>query len=180
MRIPVFLFLGLLLIPLQTSLLDSLPAWLGMPDLLFLLIVFMAIHLRTHQGALLCLFFGTAMEVFCGYFLGLHVITYMLIFFLIKGISTALAIDESTHQPPIAALGYLLTSGIIYIFTAMLADQTLSPWAWGKVLQRVLMVTILVIPTNRFFLMIRAICDHKYETKSFYRRKKSGNRYRDL
>lgn len=176
MRITVFLLLGICLLTMQTTLFHVLPEWVGMPDLLFLLVVFMAIHLPTTSGALLALVFGTMVEAFSGYFLGLYALAYLLIFFVLKGLSVALAIDEVNHQPPIVALCYLVANGFVYLFSGMLAEAPAASWSWGGVLQRVLIIIILVVPVGRLFTLILELCKRQDE-QSFFRRNK-GNRYR--
>jgi rod shape-determining protein MreD len=180
MRILAFTILGMVLITMQTSLLQVLPEWLGLPDLLFLLIVFAAIYFEVFQGVLLCLVLGTFMEVFSGYFLGLYVISYLLVFGLVRSASTGLAIKDQSQQPAIAAVSYLLSGGLTYVFTSMLADESLSPWSWGEVLRQVLIITILAIPFNCLFHKVMVVCDKKHERKSFFSRNKfnEGNRYR--
>lgn len=179
MRIPVFLVIGMILVAVQTSIFQGLPEWVGVPDLLFILIVFSAIYMEVTQGAVLCLVLGTAMDVFSGYYLGLFVLAYFIVFFLIRAISARLAIKESSQQPAITALAYLLAYGQVYVFSAMLAEEDLSPWSWGEVLQRVLIITILTIPFNRIFRLVLDQCDKKHEKRSFFKNKyRKGNRYR--
>jgi len=45
MLVSVFFFLGVFLLILQTTLFQILPEWAGKPDLLFVLIVFLAIRM---------------------------------------------------------------------------------------------------------------------------------------
>ena len=149
-----------------------------MPDLLFLQIVFMAIHLRVHQGALLTLIFGVALEVFSGYFLGLYALAYLLVFVIIKGLSSALAIHEANHQPPIVALSYLVANSFIYVCNAMLTSESQGSWEWGGLLQRVLIVIVLVVPVNRLFSAVLDFCDRGIEKKELLFHRKTGNRYR--
>lgn len=177
MRIFAFFLLGIFLISLQVTLFQALPEWVGMPDLLFLLIVFMAINFKVSQGAFLVLVFGTMYEVFSGYFLGIYAFAFLLIFFVTKGLSVALAIDESNHQPPIVAIGYLMANGLVYLFSVMLISDISISWTWGGILQRVLILVVLVVPFNRLFGMVMTVCDHKSENRSFMNRKK-GNRYK--
>lgn len=176
MRITVFLLLGMFLLTVQTTIFHVLPEWVGMPDLLFLLVVFMAIHMKTTSGAILTLVFGTMVEVFSGYFLGLYALAYLLVFFVLKGLSVALSIDEVNHQPPIVALCYLIANGFVYVFSVMLVDNHSSSWSWGGVLQRVLIVIILVVPVGRLFSLVLGLCDRREEFNFLSRRK--GNRYR--
>ncbi len=179
MRLPIFLAIGILLITVQTSIFQALPEWIGMPDLLFILLVFSAIYLKLSQGIVLCLVLGTAMEVFSGYFLGLYVLSYSLVFFLIRAVSAILAIKEASQQPAITALAYLVAHGLLYLFSSMLAEEDLSPWSWGGILKRVLIITILTIPFNRIFHLVMQQCDKKYERRSFFmKRRGKNNRYR--
>lgn len=179
MRIAVFLLIGLFLLTVQTSLFQGLPEWIGTPDLLFILVVFAAIYLDITQGAILCLVLGTAMEVFSGYFLGLYVLSYFIIFFLIRAVSSILSIKEPSQQPAITALAYLLANGLVYVFSLMLVEEDLSPWSWGGILQRVLIITILTIPFNRIFQLVMHQCDTKHEKRSFFVKKYGkNNRYR--
>jgi rod shape-determining protein MreD len=167
------------LLAVQTSIFNGLPEWIGVPDLLFILIVFSAIYLQAIEGVILCLVLGTAIEVFSGYYLGFYVLSYILVFFLIRSVSAVLAIKEPSQQPAVAALAYLLANGLVYVFSAMLAEESLSPWSWGVMLQRVLIITVLTIPFNRIFHVVMQQCDKKYEKRSFFRKRYGkNNRYR--
>lgn len=179
MRTLVFFLLGTFFIILQTTLFQSFPGWIGVPDLVFLQIVFMAIHLRVYEGAFLTLVFGVMLETLSGYFLGLYALAYLLIFTITKGLSAALSINEANHQPPIVALGYLLANGFVYICSVMLANVDQSSWDWGGLLQRVLIVIVLVVPVNHFFNLILDFCDRGIEKKQLFFYRKSGNRYRN-
>jgi rod shape-determining protein MreD len=154
LRFIIFLFLGFAFIGLQTTLSQALPQWIGLPDFLFLLIVFIAIHFPAIKGATLVLIFGVLVEAVSGYFLGIYTIAYLLIFFIIKGLAAGLAIDEANLQPPIVAIGYLLANGVIYMCTDMLATTSLMPWNWGEILQRLLIITILTVPVSAFLEML--------------------------
>lgn len=180
MRIPVFTILGVVLLSLQTSFLPIIPEWLGLPELLFLLIVFASVYLSIAEGVVLCLVFGMAMEVVSGSFLGIYVVSYGAIFFMIRGFSAWIAMEHSSSLPGIAALAYLLSRGLVYVFTAMLTDESLAPWVWGDVLLRVLIVAVLILPFDALFQLILEKCDAKRQRRSFFRRRsfKSGNRYR--
>ncbi len=181
MRFTIFLLMGLFIIGLQTTFFKILPTWIGQPDLLFLLIVFIAIHFPTAKGAVLTLILGIFIEVVSGYFIGIYAIAYLLIFFLIKGLSVGLAIDESNHQPPMVALGYLLANGFIYMSNSMLADNPLTPWNWGEILSRLLIVTILTVPMN---IMFKALWHPQIKVDDlnpFFKlfQQPKGNRYRN-
>ncbi|HFQ81096.1 MAG TPA: hypothetical protein ENK33_06965 [Desulfobacterales bacterium] len=181
MRFILFLSLGCLFIGLQTTIFQALPKWIGVPDLLFLLIIFIALRASIAQGVLLMMIWGTIMGVLSGYFSGLYTIAYLLIFVIVKALSMGLSIDEINHQPPIVALSYLLANGIIYIFSSMLASSSLTPWLWGEILQRLLIITILVIPAHKVFSLLWNIgINNKDNGFPTIFRSKQGNRRRTV
>lgn len=177
MKIILLLFLGIFSLALQTTVFQALPEWIGIPDLLFLLIVFLSLHCKPGTGATLTLLLSIALEVFSGYFLGLYAIAYLLIFFFIKWLSVRFALTEITQQPALAALAYLFVNAFVYLSSMMLADVPPNPWGWGGILQRVLIVTILAIPANRCLLSLMSWCDQRRRGGSFFRQKK-GNKYK--
>jgi len=177
MRVFIFFLLGILFISLQTTLFQAFPEWVGVPDLLFLLILFLALYFRPWPGAVLTLLLGVGMEVFSGHFLGLYVMAYLMIFFVAKGLAGHFALDALNHQPPLVALSYLFVNAFIYLSSLMLADTPLSPWGWGIMLQRTLIITILVIPVNRCLFLVMSRCDKRPKKRSFFGQKK-GNYYK--
>ena len=176
MKIILFLFLGVLFLALQTTVFQAFPEWIGVPDLLFLLIVFLALHFKPGTGATLTLLLSLGLEVFSGYFLGLYAVAYLLVFSIIKWMSARFALKEVNQQPALAALAYLFVNAFVYISSLMLA--TVSPvWGWGSILQRVLIVSILAIPVNRWLFSMMSWCDKRPRGGAFFRQKK-GNQYK--
>ena len=177
MKIILLLLLGVLFLALQTTVFQAFPEWIGVPDLLFLLIVFLALHCKPGTGAVLTLLLSIGVEVSSGYFLGLYAIAYLLVFTIIKWLSGRFALQEVTQQPALAALAYLFVTAFVYLSSLMLADVSYNPWGWGAILQRVLIVTILAIPVNRWLFSISSWCDQGQRRRSFFRPKK-GNQYK--
>lgn len=177
MKITLFFFLGILFLALQTTVFQTFPEWFGSPDLLLLLIVFLALHFKPGTGAALTLLFAIGLEVFSGYFLGLYAIAYLLVFSIIKWLSSHFAVKDMNQQPAIASLSFLFANAFVYLSSLMLADANPNPWGWGTILQRVLIVTILSIPANLALLSLMTWCDKKRNSRSFFRQKK-GNTYR--
>ena len=177
MKTILFLLLGVLFLTLQTTVFQAFPEWIGVPDLLFLLIVFMALHCKPGAGTLLTLLLSVGVEVFSGYFLGLYAIAYLLAFTIIKWMSGRFALKEVHQQPALAALAYLVVNAFVYLSSLMLTNESSHPWGWGAILQRVLIVTILAIPVNRWLFSISSWCEQKHPQRSFFRQKK-GNQYK--
>ncbi len=177
MRFLIFFLLGILFLALQTTVFQALPEWIGVPDLLFLLIVFLALNCKPGTGAMLTVIFAIGLEVFSGYFLGLYAMAYLLVFFILKGLAARFTLDEVNHQPPLVALAYLFLNAFVYLTNLMLAEESPNPWVWGGILQRVLIVTILSIPASRCFSSLMSWCDQRTSPRSFFISKK-GNRYK--
>ncbi len=176
MVVSALFLLGTILLILQTTVLHALPEWFGRPNLLFLLVVFIATNLDVYKGAMLALLFGLLMDIFSGIFLGLHPIVYLLLFFVLQGVSRTLAINEAVHQMPLVALSYLATASSIYLFATILAPESTFYWAWGNEILQVLILAIICIPFFSFCKWIIALLNDTGKRNPF-RRQKSGNRY---
>ena len=172
-----FLLLGATLLTIQTTIFTMLPAWMGNPDLLFLLIVFIAIRFDIFPGALLTLFFGLMTDIFAGVFLGLFPVIYLLLFFVLQGLSRLLVIDETVHQAPLAAASYLFTSSGIFIFATVLAPDSVLVWSWRDIILETLILAVVAIPFYHFCAKIHDLARQDIKNRSFLR-PKSGNRFR--
>ncbi|MEW6595493.1 MAG: rod shape-determining protein MreD [Thermodesulfobacteriota bacterium] len=151
MLIGIFLAIGTLCLILQTTLLHDLPAWIGQPDLLFLLIVFAATHLDLFRGAVLSLLLGLLMDIFSGIFLGLYPLTYLLVFFVLKGSTRHLAFTEALHQVPLIVISYLFANSAIYVIASVLAPEAALTWDWGGMLQQIIIMSVVCIPCCSIF-----------------------------
>lgn len=152
--IPVFFGLGVLLLVIQTTFLHLLPAWLGRPDLLFLLLVFIALHLETGPGLILTLLLGLLVDVFSGIHLGVYSLTYFLFFLLIRTMVQNLAIQGSAHQVPLVIAGSLGTASLVHLLTSLLAPENQVFWAWPLLLQNTIILAIVCLP---FFHLCRRL-----------------------
>lgn len=153
----LLLFQGLFFIVLQTTVFQALPAWMGAPDLLFILLIFCAVELDMVPGLLLTLFFGFCMDLTAGLFLGVYATIYLLLFLLIKAISRTFVLQHLQHRPVLTALSYLLVQSAVFLFNQILAEQQTLAWPWGQVLLGTLLVSIFSIPLSSLFLLTVAL-----------------------
>jgi rod shape-determining protein MreD len=151
MFIVIFMILGILIIVLETTFLQLLPAWLGKPDLLFLLIVYVACQANFFRGALIVLLLGLIMDAFSGVFLGLYPVTYLLVFAFIKGISRQIAINEFAYQVPLAVVSYLFVGTGMFLFSFFLAPDSPPQWSWGAILLQLLILAVIGTPVFGIF-----------------------------
>jgi len=151
MFILIFLILGILILVIQTTFLQLLPDWLGNPDILFLLIVYISCQSEILAGAVIILLLGLLMDVFSGVFLGLYPVIYLLVFAFIKGISRKVALNEFAYQVPLAVISYLLVSIFMFVFSNSLAPDSPPQWSWGPILLQLLMLAVIGAPVFGVF-----------------------------
>ncbi len=147
----VFLIIGILILVLQTTFLQLLPAWLGKPDILFLLIVYIACQVDILRGAFIILLLGLIMDAFSGVFLGLYPVIYLLVLAFIKGISRQISINEFAYQVPLAVISYLLVSIGMFLFSFILAPESPPQWSWGIILLQLLILAVIGTPVFGIF-----------------------------
>jgi rod shape-determining protein MreD len=151
MFIVIFLILGILILVVETTFLQLLPAWLGQPDILFLLIVYIACQDFLLAGAVIILLLGLLMDVFSGVYLGLYPVIYLLVFAFIKGISRKITISEFAYQVPLAVISYLLVAIFMFIFSYTVAPDSLPQWSWGTIILQLLMLAVIGGPILAVF-----------------------------
>ena len=178
MVVITFFLLGVMLLILQTSLLISLPEWLGRPDPLFVLIVFVAARLDLVHGAIVLLLLGLVMDIFSGVFLGLYPIVYLLLFLLLRSLSRRLVIQEMVHQIPLVLSCYLFVNGLLFIIATMLAPENYLDWNWKKIILQMLMLAIISLPLFSLFHFAEQLSIKK-NPHTFLRRSKHKNTFRD-
>lgn len=176
MRSVCFFFLGVLLLVMQTTLFPMLPGWIGKPDLLFVLVIFLALRMKMFQGGVLTLLFGMLMDVFSGIFLGLCPTIYLILFFSIQWVSRQLIISEVSHQILLVVVGYLFMSSGIFIGSSMLDSQEVLNWSWPDIFLQMLILVILTIPLFYLFDRIEGFFDQSNIRWSF-KGKRSQNRF---
>ena len=151
MLITIFLILGILILVLQTTFLQLLPPWLGKPDILFLLIVYIACQADILRGAIIGVLLGLLMDAFSGVFLGLYPVIYLLVFAFIKGISRQISINEFAYQIPLAVISYLFVAIGMFLFSFFLAPDSPPQWSWGIILLQLLILAVIGTPVLGIF-----------------------------
>ena len=147
----IFFSLGISIIVLQTTILQLLPAWLGKPDILFLLVVYIACRGDMLRGALAILVLGLFMDVFSGVYLGLYPVMYLLVLSFIKGISRRVAINEFAYQVPLAVIAYLFVGIGMFFLALIMAPDSPPQWSWGTMLLQLLIIAVIGTPVFGLF-----------------------------
>ena len=142
----VFAILGSFLLVCQTSLLTKLPAWMGNPDLLFLLVVLSAVRMSDIRGFFLVLFYGLLMDVFSGAGTGALPLLYGGLFLTVRVLSRQMIFDEPTHHPALTAISYLVCHTIIYLYLLAASRDIDLLWSWHALFLAMLIQAVLTLP----------------------------------
>ena len=177
MRIVAFLLVGILLIVLQTTILQILPSWFGFPDLAFILIAFAAFRFDWLGGSLLAFMLGWMMDVATGIYLGMFVVKYLIVFFSLHLLTQNSPIKESAYQVPLVGGGYFLVQFGFYVVLTMGAADLVSPWSWNRAAQETIILMIATVPC---FLLFNSLYEYLLNRRVVPRvtRRKEGNRFR--
>jgi rod shape-determining protein MreD len=177
MQTGAFLLVGLFLAVFQTTLMQSMPTWLGSPDLMFILVVFIAYRFDSIRGFFLAFLFGWMMDVVSSLYLGAFVLEYLLVFVVINTLTKNSPIKESAYQVPLVGLSYFIAQFLLYASLTMMVDETLAAWSWSRMLREAIIVTVATIPC---FILFNSLFEYllKRKTTSRVARRKTGNRFR--
>ena len=173
----VFGLLALCCLVLQTTFFQFIPAWLGTPDLTFILVVFVAYRLGWLQGLLLVALCGWFMDVVSGFYLGIYPVAYLLVFALVKGVAEHSPVKEGLYQIPMVGVTYFVVQLLLFGFFALIQPEALPSWRWSLVVRETVILLVAAIPC---FLLFNTLMDglsrRRLSSRVMVRR--SGNRYR--
>ncbi|MBC8207687.1 MAG: rod shape-determining protein MreD [Desulfobulbaceae bacterium] len=173
----VFFLLALLLLAVQTTIFQFFPVWLGSPDLLFVLVVFVAYRFDWVRGLLLVIFYGWMMDVVSGFYLGIYPVLYFLVFILLKILAEKSPIREGLYQIPMIGASYFVVQLLFYVFFIIIQPDALLEWRWSQVIKETFVLLVASIPCflalNRLF---EIFAGRRFASRILLRR--SGNRFR--
>lgn len=148
------LIVSLVLLTLQTTLFQAIPTWIGRPDLIFILVVFVGLRLDIIRGAILSLTFGLILDIFSGVFFGLYPISYLCLFLVLRIITKNLILEEAAYQMPLVAASFLLFGICIYLGNAIIESDSFFFWSWKEMLLQSVVLGALAIPCFGLFSAI--------------------------
>jgi rod shape-determining protein MreD len=155
-----FWALGIILIVAQTTLLEYLPLWLGRPDLIFVMVAFIAYRFAWIPGIVLVFALSWVLDVVAGIYLGLYPLVCLLTFTALKTLTNKSPVKESTYQIPLVGLSYFLMQILFYLINSLLLPDMLPEWSWPGALQRTILVVLSAIP---LFILFNRL--HEYVIK---------------
>jgi rod shape-determining protein MreD len=141
-----FWAIGIVLIIAQTTLLEYLPLWLGRPDLVFIVVAFIAYRFAWIPGILLVFALSWVLDVVASIYLGLYPLVCLLAFAALKTLTNKSPVKESTYQIPLVGLSFFLMQIFFYFVNSILLPDMLPEWSWIGVLQRTILVVLASVP----------------------------------
>jgi len=158
-----FFLLGVLLIILETTLLHSIPSWLGRPDFIYILVAYTAYRFAWIPGLVLVFSLGWIMDVLTGIDLGIYPLEVLLVFISLKAMTTNNPLRESTYQIPLVGLSYFIVQLVRYILYLFTEPELLPEWSWGKLFAE---TGILLVATIPCFILLNALGEFLQKRKT--------------
>jgi len=171
--VPILAFwlIGILLIVVQTTLLQYFPPWIGRPDFLFIFIAFIAYSFAWIPGILLVFSLGWIMDVVAGIQLGFYPLVSLVTFAALKTLAQNKALKETTYQIPMVGISFFLVQVLLNFSYTLVSPEALPEWSWGGTLQQTALIMVSAIP-------IFVLCNTLYEYLEKRMRKSRRSRRR--
>ncbi len=177
MLTPFFFSIAVFLIVLQSTFFQFFPAWLGRPDLVYILVVFIAYRFDWLRGFFLVYTIGWMMDVVSGIYLGTYSVQSLLVFFCLKMLTENSPVKETAYQVPLVGISYFLLQIGFYFFYSIALPETLPEWSWGRILQETIILFVATVPC---FLLFNSFFEYflKRRLSQKLLRRRSGNQFR--
>ncbi len=141
-----FWLIGLAIIIVQTTLLHNLPIWFNRPDLLFILLIFIAYRFAWIPGIIVVFSLSWLMDVVTGIRLGFYPLICLLLFTVVKSSTYGKLIKESTYQVPLLGAAWLAGQFLQYVIFSLGLNQLMPDWQWGEYILNDIVLMIVAIP----------------------------------
>jgi rod shape-determining protein MreD len=119
---------GMFLILLESTLLVEVPAWFGRPDLVFILVMWLAIRFDDLRELALAAVLGLMLDAASGPGNGIYPAAYTCTIFVTRLVLTRLNIDRNTHHALVMVGAYLLFFVAMWFVTRISGLTMLFPW----------------------------------------------------
>ncbi|MDR0476773.1 MAG: hypothetical protein LBH14_02370 [Desulfobulbaceae bacterium] len=145
-----FFLVAVITVVVQTTFLRGVPLAWGSPDLVFILVVFVAYRFAWLPGLLLVFCTAWMFEVTTSLRLGIYAIQCLVVFILLKTFTRNIPIRESFYQIPLGVLAFVL-SRLFSLFVSLVVGQGTEEQAWWPLLRDVLWFAVLAWGLFRVF-----------------------------
>ncbi len=158
-----FFVLGIVLIVLETTLLQSFPLWIGRPDFVYILVAFTAYRFAWLPGLLMTFSLGWIMDSLTGVNLGVYPLECLAVFACLKALTTNNPLRASTYQIPLVGLSYFFVQLVTYFLYSFTLPDFLPEWSWGRIFGE---TGILMVATIPCFLLLKALSEYLQKRKT--------------
>ncbi|MCW5198230.1 hypothetical protein VU07_01385 [Desulfobulbus sp. F4] len=146
----VFIFMGLLLAAVQTTILMPHPLWPVTPDLYYILVSYAACQFSLCRGILILLPVSCVMDVYSGTVAGMYPAICICAWLLLKFMSVKMPVRRPIYQLPLVAASYLLISWLTALLLSLAQSEEII-WSWPLMLFRAGLVLLCSYPLFRCF-----------------------------
>jgi len=110
-------------------------------------------------------------------YLGIFVIKYLTVFFILKPFTQNSPVKESAYQVPLVGVSYFLVQLGFYAALSLAATELVSPWSWNRMAMETIILMIATVPC---FLIFNSLYEYMLNRRRLPRtvRKRGGNRFR--
>jgi rod shape-determining protein MreD len=150
----LFWIIGIILIVLQTTLLQTFSFETGTPDLVFILVAFIGYRFAWIPGIILAFSIGWIMDVVAGIHLGFYPLLCLLTFASLKVLTSNSPVRESMYQIPLVGISFFLIQMFFYFVYSLTLPEVLPEWSWGLTTRRTVLVMVASMP---LFLLFNAL-----------------------
>ncbi|RUM33599.1 MAG: hypothetical protein DSY58_08975 [Desulfobulbus sp.] len=172
-----FVFLGLLLIVLQTTVFMLTPTWAAAPDLYYILIAYLAYRVDLLRGLVILLPLSCILDVFSGTVIGMYPAICYGGYLLLKFVSVKMPVRESLYQIPLVAVSFLVVNWFVFVVMDFIKPGFLVAWSWPLMLLRAGLIVLFSYPLFKCFEFLRHHLLGKFSSLKILR-SRSGNQYR--
>jgi len=168
-------FCGIIIITLESTLLVKLPGWIGRPDLLFILLAWLAIRFSGIRETILIILLGLTLNVVSGVNTGIYPVAYLFTFILIRWAINNLNLDSNNHQAAMITLAYVIFYLTVWLLSTLTPNPEMIPWR--RAIPELVALTVLSFPLMHIFDRVLKPFDDKDILQSLNRRRHRKNRY---
>ncbi len=167
----LFWILGVVLIVLQTTVLQTVSYETGTPDLVFILVAFTGYRFAWIPGIILAFSIGWIMDIVAGIHLGFYPLLCLLTFASLKFLTSNSPVKESMYQIPLVGVSFFLIQMFFYFVYSLTLPEVLPEWSWALTSKRTALVIVAAMP---LFILFNALFEfvqkRKIRSKPFRRR----------
>ncbi len=153
----VFMTIGIGLIVLQTTVIQSLPVNFGHPDVIYLLVAFAAYRFAWLPGILISFSVGWIFDVLVGVNLGIYPLECLLAYGCLKLLASNTPVKSPAYEIPMVGISYFLLKVLMFFLTSLSTPDVLPAWSWGAMVRETLLLVLAAIPV---FLLLNALYEY--------------------